>query len=201
MASKGARKVVCYCLEHPEALEDKKVAKLYESAKKELDDQKIVRSKLSWYEKKELYFKNRPELEKEIKSLIEIGKTNDEVRKIIHIDVKAVAYVRRKYKLFKPADISKRELEKMYSNKKNKDIREELGISQNTLSYLLQKYKIKSKRPVLCYKVKATFETGEVKIFNSTADAAAYIGISKSGLSHRLKAGTYIKGMKLEKQY
>ena len=201
MASKEAIRVVCYCLEHPAALEDEAVAKLYESAKKEIAGKKAKKDKLTWYDKKEIYFETRKELEEEIKSLILAGNSNVAISSLLKIDVKAVAYVKRKYKLFKPTDITKEELEKKYRNESFGDICEELGISGNKLMYMLKKHEIQVKHPVNRYRVKATSEAGEVNIFDTTAEAAEYIGMSKSGLSHRLKTGKFYNGIKVEKVY
>lgn len=201
MASKEARQVVCYCLEYPEKLKDKEVAALYEFAKKELDDHKIKRSGLTWYRQKELYFEDRPELLREVKRLIKAGETNTKISKRLHIDVKAVAYVQRKYKLFKPVDITKEELEKLYANKRFCDICEELCISESKLIGLLRKYKIKSKHPVKHYRVRAIHENGEEEIYDSVAEIAKIVGRSVPGMRYRLNTGKYYDGVKFEKVY
>ncbi|WP_435935485.1 hypothetical protein [Enterococcus gilvus] len=48
MASKEARRVVCYCLEHPDSLKDERVAQLYELAKKRTrrNEKKALRDEL-----------------------------------------------------------------------------------------------------------------------------------------------------------
>ena len=201
MASKEARRVVCYCLEHPEALEDKETVRLYEKAKKELDDKKIKRSELNWYEQKELYFKSRPELEQRIKELIREGKSNVSVSKLLGIDVKAVAYVKRKHKLFRKKDITRDQLEQMYNKHGFRYVCDNLGISETSLTYWLRKFDIKVKNPVKRYKVKTTFETGMVKVFHSTSEACKSFGLTKSGLTYRLNTDKYFNGVKFEREY
>lgn len=201
MASKEARRVVCYCLEHPDSLKDERTAQLYESAKKELDGMRKKRSEMNWYEQKELYFSTRPELEQKIKGLITSGKSNVAISKELHLDVKAVSYVKRKYKLFTKADITKEEMEKMYYEHGFRYVCENLGISESNLTYWLRKFGIKVMNPVKRYKVKATFESGETKMFDSSSEIAEYLGLTKSGLSYRLNTNKYFNGVKIERVY
>lgn len=201
MASKEARRVVCYCLEHPEALKDKETARLYEKAKEELDDKKIKRSELNWYEQKELYFKSRPELEQRIKELIQEDKSNVSVSKLLGIDVKAVAYVKRKHKLFRKKDITKDQLEQMYNEHGFRYVCENLGISETSLTYWLRKFDIKVKNPVRRYKIKAVFENGDVIIFDTSSETAKYFGLTKSGLTYRLNTDKYFDGVKIDRLY